>query len=104
MLALFGKTLPERNDKVGKSGLVNEPILESEHQLAKENGTSKTPLLDQLKQPPTGLTSRTTVTAASTRPSRLTRSAPTYDVDGFLDHQSVFKYSQEVGLGARWHK
>jgi hypothetical protein len=104
MLALFGKPLPERNDKVGKSGLVNEPILESEHRIAKENRISKAPLWDQLKQPPTSHTSRTTVTAASIRPSRLTRSAPTYDVDGSPDHQSVFKYSQEVGLGARWHK
>jgi hypothetical protein len=105
MRILFEKPLREPNNKVGTSGLVNDPLPEAEHQSAKETRTSKTSLWDQLEQPPTGSTPRAnTATATRTRPSRLTRSALTHDIDDSPDCQKVFKYSIEVGLGPAWTK
>jgi hypothetical protein len=105
MRILFDKPLREPNNKVGTSGLVNDPLPEVEHENAKETRTSKTPLLDGLKQPPTDFTPReNTATAASTRPSRLTRSAPTHNIDDLPDRPEVFKYSVVVGLGPPWKK
>jgi hypothetical protein len=105
MRILFDKPLREPNNKVGTSDLVNDSLPEAEHEKAKDTRTSKTPLLKGLKQPSIGSTSREkTATAASTRPSRFTRSAPTRNIDHSPERQKVVKHSIEVGLGPAWIK
>ena len=50
MLHIFKTPLPPMNEKVGTSALVDDPTEDSKQPDRKGNGTSKTPLLDQLKR------------------------------------------------------
>jgi hypothetical protein len=102
MRKIFDKPLRQQNTKVGTSELVNDSISESEHRNVKGSKSSKTPLWDPLTSGST--TKAAAATASSTRPSRSTRSAPTYDIDDPPNVPEVFKYSEVVGLGNSWDK
>ncbi|KAF1830194.1 hypothetical protein BDW02DRAFT_573289 [Decorospora gaudefroyi] len=109
MLRLFEMTLKPKNVKVGTSELVHDRIEEPEDPPMQNIGTSKTPLLDELKratnEPNLQSTGDSaTATAASTRPSRSTRSAPTRAVGETPVIEEVQKFSVNIGLGTRWNK
>ena len=114
MIDLFKKPL-EKNDKIGKSLMVNEesPSAQARHE---EQPPSRTTLLDTLLNRPrrdntTTTSERNSVThpsAATQTQTRLVRStratAPTYDKPTPPEAEKVYKYSVEVGLGSPWNK
>jgi len=108
MEKLFSMPLQPKNDKVGTSLLVHDPVQISEYAHGQTTTVSKTPLRDQRRPSPqksnSNLTSNTTaVTSVLPRPSRAKRSAPTY-IEESPEPSKVFKYSIEKGLGPPWIK
>jgi hypothetical protein len=114
MMDLFKKPL-EKNDKIGKSPMVNEKLPSAQAQYEQQL-PSKTTLLDTLLNRPrrdntTIASERNSVThpsAATRTQTRLVRStratAPTYDKQTPPEASKVYKHSVEVGLGSPWNK
>lgn len=107
MSIIFNRDLPPKNDKIGTTELVHEPVSEPEHHNDKSNKPS---FVDQMKnssQPKVTSSSnggRDTAVKASTRPVRSTRSAVTYETAEPLEDSKVERFSIEVGLGKPWNK
>ncbi|KAL1799036.1 hypothetical protein ACET3X_003073 [Alternaria dauci] len=107
MAQLFKRPLQPKNEKVGKSILVEDRTEQSENLERKSNGTSNTPLVGQLKSAGDGtaasaMPGATTTRIGSTRPSRARRSAPVQYVEDIPTSLDVPKYSIETGLGRPW--
>ena len=108
MEKLFSLPLQPKNDKVGTSLLVQDPVQIPEYAYGKTTAVSKTSLRDQMRSSPQkpnpNLTSNAAAaTSVPTRLSRPKRSAPTY-VEESPEPSKVFKYSIEKGLGSPWVK
>ncbi|KNG46101.1 ulp1 protease family protein [Stemphylium lycopersici] len=108
MQRLFTAPLQPKNDKIGTSELVNDAKEDPEDRHSSKHKTTKTPLWDRLKhyskETDDGPALRgKAITAAPSRPSRSSRSAPNYIADS-PTMTEVSKYSIDEGLGRRWTK
>ena len=108
MQRLFTAPLQPKNDKIGTSELVKDAIQDPEDHRTNNHKTTKTQLWDQLKHYSKGAEDgpapkAKAMTAALSRPSRSSRSAPNYVADSPIITE-VPKYSVDQGLGRRWTK